>query len=98
MTRKDADVKLQLVSYVRILKSREVKKLADVNKLRGKMVEKGISVVELSGKIGIDKTTFYRKINEDGENFTIREAKMIIRELELNKEESIAIFFGQTVS
>ncbi len=72
--------------------------MVNVNKLRGVLAERGLSVVSISHKIGIDKATFYRKLNGKGEMFTIREADLIVKELALTKDEAIAIFFNQFVS
>jgi hypothetical protein len=62
------------------------------------MVEIGINAEELSGKIDIDKATFYRRLSNNGETFSIREADAISRELKLTKEEVNAIFFSQFVA
>lgn len=72
--------------------------MVNVNKLKGKIVERGMNVSELSSKIGIDRTTLYRKINSDGRNFTIEEADLISKELNLSCEEVNAIFFSQFVA
>lgn len=63
-------------------------------KLRGKMVERGYNVEALAAKIGVDRATLYRKLN-DGEKFTIGDAKKIKTALELTGEEANEIFFGQ---
>ena len=34
--------------------------MVNVNKLRGKIVENGMSVEKLAGAIGVDKATIYR--------------------------------------
>ena len=65
----------------------------NIQKLRGKMVERGINVETLAGKIGIDRSTLYRKLDAN-EKFTIGEAQKIKAELELTSEEATAIFFG----
>lgn len=72
--------------------------MVNVNKLKGKIVECGLNVTELASKIGIDKATLYRKINSDGKNFTIEEADLISKELNLTFEEVNAIFFSQFVA
>ncbi len=72
--------------------------MVDVDKLRGVLAEKRLSVASISEKIGVDKATFYRKLNGNGDNFTIREADAISRELNLNKNEAVSIFFNQFVS
>lgn len=72
--------------------------MVNVNKLKGKIVERGMSVEELANKIGVDKSTLYRKLNQSGETFTIREANLICEILELNGDEATAIFFSQYVA
>lgn len=72
--------------------------LVNVNKLKGKIVENNLSVERLADSIGIDKSTLYRKLNNDGENFTIREADLISKELQLNPKEANDIFFSQYVA
>ena len=62
-------------------------------KLRGKMVEKGMNVEALASAMNIDRATLYRKLN-DGEKFTIGDAKKIRAALDLIDEEAIDIFFG----
>ena len=43
----------------------------NIQKLKGKMAEENISANELSSAIGVDKTTFYRKLREGGGKFTV---------------------------
>ena len=70
----------------------------NVNKLKGKMVENEFTIEKLAKKIGIDRATFYRRLNSNGESFTIKEANLISVELGLTGEEVNAIFFKQTVA
>lgn len=72
--------------------------MVDVNKLKGKIVEKGLSIDKLSRLINVDRATIYRKINNNGETFSIKEADLIVKTLELDAEEAQAIFFSQFVS
>jgi len=72
--------------------------MVNVNKLKGKIVEKDISIEKLADKIGIDRSTLYRKINTKGETFTIKEADLIAKALKLNIEEVNSIFFSQYVA
>ena len=69
------------------------------NKLKGKIVEKNLTIEQVSSLMGIDKSTFYRKINStNGETFTIREVDLIVKKLELSLDEANAIFFSQFVA
>lgn len=77
---------------------KEVMKVVNVNKLKAKMVELGINIEGLSAKIGIDKATFYRRLASHGETFSIKEADLICRELNLSRDEVNAIFFSQYVA
>ena len=43
----------------------------NVRKLRAKMVENAVSVEMLSNLIGTSKSTFYRKLTNKGEDFTV---------------------------
>nr|UVY12578.1 MAG: Protein of unknown function (DUF739) [Bacteriophage sp.] len=72
---------------------KEVNKL-NVRKLRAKMIENNFSVEALSNIIGVSKSTFYRKLSEKGENFTIGEANAIARALNFTAMDFSAIFFA----
>ena len=63
--------------------------VVNVNKLRAKMVENGINAESMSKKIGIDRSTFYRKLSADGQTFTIGEADVISKELSKKLQEMI---------
>ena len=72
--------------------------MVNVSKLKGKMAELDVNATELAKRIGIDASTFYRKLCADGESFTIKEANLIVKELGLEKEEAVAIFFASGVA
>ena len=72
--------------------------MVNLNKLRGKIVENGLNIADLSKKIGIDKATFYRKLNGNGENFSIREVNSMVRELNMKRDEAMDIFFDENIS
>ena len=65
----------------------------NVRKLKGKMVEKGVNVESLACKMGIYRSTLYRKLN-DSEKITIGDALKIKTALQLTDEEAKDIFFG----
>lgn len=72
--------------------------MVNINKLKGKIVENGLTVEDLADKIGLNKSTLYRKINNDGETFSIREANLICSVLGLTGQEATEIFFSQYVA
>lgn len=63
----------------------------NMNKLKGKIVEKGLSVDALAESIGLNRSSLYRKLN-NFDKFTIGEAKKIKSVLLLTNEEATDIF------
>lgn len=72
--------------------------MINVNKLKGKIVEKGLSICELSEYIGINKSTFYRRLSNKGETFSIKEVNKMCLALDLTSEEAVGIFFTDSVA
>lgn len=63
------------------------------NKLKGKIVERGMNVSKLAECIGIDKATLYRKLN-NFDSFTIGDALKIKDALGLSNQEAYDIFLA----
>ena len=63
------------------------------NLLKAKLLEKGVSVLELCNKLGICEATFYRKLMRDGD-FSRFEIEAITKALKLSKVERDNIFFA----
>lgn len=72
--------------------------MTNADKLKATLKEKGMSVEEVSKLIGIDKSTFYRKLASDGATFTIGEVDKMSKALSLTVEEINAIFFSDYVA
>lgn len=66
----------------------------NVNKLKGKIAEKGLSVEKLAQQIGVDRSSLYRKLN-NAEKITIGEASRIKDVLEMTTEEATLIFLAE---
>lgn len=62
-------------------------------KLKGKIVEKGMNVEQLADKLGIDRATLYRKLN-NAEKFTIGDASKIKEALTLSDADAYDIFLA----
>lgn len=69
----------------------------NVRKLKAKLTELGLNVVDLGKLIGYDKSAIYRRLADNGKAMTIDDANLIIKALKLTADEAIAIFFGQLV-
>ena len=70
----------------------------NVNKLKGKIVENGMTVSSLAEKIGVDRATLYRKLSNDGETMLVKDANAIVSVLHLTAEDALAIFFSQVIA
>ena len=64
-----------------------------LNKLKAKIVENGMNVEILADKIGIERSTLYRKLN-NFEKITIGEAIKIKAALDLTDAEANDIFLA----
>lgn len=65
---------------------------ANMDMLRERMNELNINNEDMAKKIGIDASTFYRKIKTGGINFTVGQVHSIVEVLNLTKEEALSIF------
>ncbi|WP_317609663.1 XRE family transcriptional regulator [Streptococcus canis] len=69
----------------------------NIQKLKGLIVEKETTQEYLADCLGIDKSTFYRKMKNGGA-FTVREANLIISSLNLTSKEAVDIFFDANIA
>lgn len=60
--------------------------------LKRKMAEHKMSPEDMAREIGVDPSTFYRKIKTEGVNFTVGQIHRIVDILHLTKEEATSIF------
>lgn len=67
--------------------------MVDIALLRQKIKDKGITLEELADKLGMSRSTLYRKLLEDGRNLSLKEISGIISELALSEQETSIIFF-----
>lgn len=65
--------------------------MINTNKLKGLIVERGTTQQAVADSIGIDRSTFYRKMKKGGD-FSIEEAKKMKQEIPLTDQEAIEIF------
>lgn len=67
----------------------------DIGMLKQTMKEQGITNEELAEKIGRDPSTFYRKMKRNGLTFTVEEAELIAKALNIPRRKATTIFFGE---
>lgn len=65
----------------------------DINKLKGKMVERQVNVETLAKMIGAERSSLYRKFN-NAEKITVGEAVRIKSALGLSDAEACSIFLA----
>ena len=63
----------------------------NVNKLKGMLVEQGMNVETLAERIGSERSSLYRKLN-NAEKITIGEAVRIKGALKMSDADAIEIF------
>ncbi len=66
----------------------------NIDELKRKMTEKEISNEEMARALEINPSTFYRKLQTAGENFTVGQMHRIVEVLGLNQEEVALIFLN----
>lgn len=66
--------------------------------LKSKIKSKGLLTSDLCKEIGIDTSTFHRKVNSDGIKFTVGELQEIAKTLDLSMQDLQDIFFGEKVA
>ena len=72
--------------------------MINVNKLKGKIVENGLSVAEVAEAIGIGTASLYRKMNGKDETMYVKDAYAIGQLLKLTADDMNTIFFASKVS
>lgn len=62
--------------------------------LKIKIKECGKSIGAVASDINVDESTFYRKLQKNGETFTVAQAAAIKDALGLSAREAFDIFYG----
>ncbi|MEZ7764534.1 helix-turn-helix transcriptional regulator [Gemella sp. 27098_8_92] len=72
--------------------------MVNIEKLKKEIDKNNSSIEEISQQIGIDKSTFYRRLESNGKKFTIEEVIKISNILNLDRKKVDEIFFNITVA
>lgn len=65
----------------------------DIQTLKVKINSKGLCYKKVADALGIDISTFYRKLERSGSTFTIAQATQLTKILDLTEDEVQSIFF-----
>ncbi len=68
----------------------------EIEKLLGKIEQKGFSNKEIAEKLNIAESTFYRKLKR--KSFSVEEAQKMSELLSLSATEAYEIFFGKRLA
>lgn len=68
--------------------------VVNVQRLKGKIVERNNTQECIADAIGMNRTTFYRKMKNGGIGFTVGEIHDMVKNIPLTKEEAVDIFFN----
>lgn len=64
----------------------------NIEALRAKMSESKMSPEDMAKEIGVDASTFYRKLKSEGTTFTVGQMHKIVSVLKLTQSEAASIF------
>lgn len=64
----------------------------NIELLKDEMNKCSMNIKKVAALIGIDESTFYRKLKANGETFTVKEMFDIIEVLDIEKEKASEIF------
>lgn len=68
--------------------------VVNVQRLKGKIVEKDNTQESVADAMGMNRSTFYRKMKNGGNGFTVGDIHKMIICIPLTKEEAVDIFFN----
>lgn len=66
----------------------------NVDLLKSTIKHSGKSIAMVASNINVDESTFYRKLQQNGETFTVAQAAAIKDALNLSAKEAYDIFYG----
>lgn len=64
-----------------------------VSEVKHRIASAGLTVAMVAEKLGIDESTYYRKMSNKGDTFTVRQIQELKNLLDLSSTEAREIFF-----
>ena len=72
--------------------------MINLDKLRLTMAARGVKIADICEKLGINESTFYRRLNRGGIKFTVHEVAVMSSVMKLSAQEMQDIFFEQELA
>lgn len=72
--------------------------MTNINKLKGRIVECGMTMQSLAASTGISQSALYRRIAGEGKDFTLEEIQLISVALDMTIDDINQIFFADFVA
>lgn len=69
--------------------------MVNVERLKTVLRDQNVTAEQASEAIGINPSTFYRKLGTNGEKFTVKEVEKLANLLHLNSRSLQSIFFDR---
>ena len=70
----------------------------NVEKMKRFMKERGLTPKDMANAAEINESTWFRKMNRDGDTVTVKEMNMIINAFGIPKAEAADIFFNEKLA
>ena len=72
--------------------------MVNTRKLKAKMVEAGMSAQEAAARLGVNRSTFYRKLQRPDTLISVRDVRLLAEALHISIQEAVEIFFEPDVA
>lgn len=72
--------------------------MVNINKLREALAARSISYEDAAHAIGVDRATFYRRLERAGSKFTVEEVAKLSRLLNMDGQTMQDIFFDRELA
>lgn len=70
----------------------------NIQRMKQFMKNNDLKARDMAAATGINEATWFRKVNRDGDTFTVKEMNMIIEAFDIPKNEAAAIFFNENLA
>ena len=72
--------------------------MVNVERLKNALRMRNVTIEQASEHLGVNPVTFYRRINRNGEKFTVAEVAKLAELLDMDAETMQSIFFDKQLA